>query len=785
MKFPHPGRMLFALLMLCFALPAMAQDDDLLPVTQAFHLTTDASTPGVVKLHWQIAPNYYLYRGRIKIKAQDDSKVKLGEVSLPDGKKKHDEYLGDVEIYHGAVDATLPYTLTDAGAKTVDIAVQYQGCHEVDPKICYPPNTEKLSLVIGGASTIPAADADAGATAMAPGGAMTGAMTGAAKSSGGLGAALGDLSGAKPTAVDGPALPPEQAFRFEAIATAPDMLLLRWTMPKNYYLYRDKTELKLIGADGIALGEPDWPSGVAHHDEHFGDTIVYFDQVELPVPLKGTTKAREITVQASFQGCQEGGICYPVMTRTALLDLSGGKAVVGETALVKAAPAAAAAAVANTADEQSEEQRLAGALGGKGRWLALLGFFGAGLLLAFTPCVLPMVPILSGLIAGAGEHVSTRRAFVLSVVYVLASSVVFIIAGVIAGLAGANLQAAFQQPWILWCFAALFVVLSFSMFGFYELQLPSALQNRLVGISNQQKSGSLVGVAIMGVLSALIVGPCVAPPLAAAVLYIGQQHDPVFGGLALFLLSMGMGVPLVIFGTAAGKLLPRAGGWMDAVKAVFGVLFLALAIWMLSRILDTLWVMLMVGVLLMTSAVYMGALERMPDGASGWRKLWKALGVIVLLFGALQLIGVGAGSRDLLRPLSGLGGGTAAVAQAGPSFRTIKSVADLDKAVAEASAAGKPVLFDFYADWCVSCKEMEKLTFPTPAVQQALDGYVLLKADVTANDDTDQALLKHFSLYGPPATIFFGKDGTERRGLRLIGFENAEGFAARAQKARN
>jgi thioredoxin:protein disulfide reductase len=757
--FPRLARMLLALSLIGLAAPVLAQDDDLLPVTEAFHLTTDASQPGVVKLHWQIAPDYYLYRGRIKIKALDEGKLKLGEVALPDGKKKHDEYLGDVEIYHGSVDASLPYTLTDAGAKTVDIAVQYQGCHEVDPKICYPPNTEKLSLVIGGPSTIPAA----------------------APAAGGLGAALGQISGAKPTAVDGKALPPEQAYRFEAIATAPDKLLLRWTMPKNYYLYRDKTELKITSPSGASLGEADWPSGEAHHDQYFGDSIVYFDTVELPVPLTGTGDTKQVTLQASFQGCQENGICYPVMTREVTLDLAGGKVVAGTAVNT----AAAATPSATSADDLSEEQRLAGSLGGSSRWLALLGFFGAGLLLAFTPCVLPMVPILSGLIAGAGDNVSTRRAFVLSVVYVLASSVVFTIAGVIAGLAGANLQAAFQQPWILWSFAALFVVLSFSMFGFYELQLPSALQNRLVGISNQQKSGSLVGVAVMGVLSALIVGPCVAPPLAAAVLYIGQQHDPVFGGLALFLLSLGMGVPLVIFGTAAGKLLPRAGGWMDAVKAVFGVLFLGLAIWMLSRILDTLWVMLMAGVLLTASAVYMGALERIAEGASGWRKLWKALGLIVLLFGIMQLIGVAAGSRSLLQPLSGFGGGSAASAQAELPFRTIKSVEDLDKAVAEASAAGKPVLFDFYADWCVSCKEMEHLTFPKPEVQQALAGYVLLKADVTANDDTDQALLKHFSLFGPPATIFFGKDGKERRGLRLIGFEDAAGFATRAGKAAN
>jgi len=370
-------------------------------------------------------------------------------------------------------------------------------------------------------------------------------------------------------------------------------------------------------------------------------------------------------------------------------------------------------------------------------------------------------------------------------VYVLATCVVFTIAGVIAGLAGANLQAAFQKPWILWSFALLFVLLSLSMFGFYELQLPSALQNKIADISNKQKGGSLIGVAIMGLLSALIVGPCVAPPLAAAVLYISQTRDPVFGGLALFVLSLGMGAPLVVFGTAAGKLLPRAGAWMDAVKAVFGVLFLGLAIWMLARILDGFWIMLMTGALLIASAVYLGALERLPEGSSGWRKLWKALGIVMLVAGAAELLGAAAGGRDVTQPLAGIVASSGETTRGNElAFRTIKSVADLDREVAAAAQAGKPVMLDFYADWCVSCKEMEKFTFSQPSVQNALSGFVLLKADVTANDDTDQALLKRFSLFGPPATIFF-TSGDEQRALRLIGFEKADEFVARVGKLRS
>ena len=395
-----------------------------------------------------------------------------------------------------------------------------------------------------------------------------------------------------------------------------------------------------------------------------------------------------------------------------------------------------------------------------------------------------MIPILSGIIAGAGENLSTKRALVLSIVYVLASAAIFTLAGVVAGLAGKNLQAAFQTPWVLWCFAGLFVLLSLSMFGFYELQLPSSWQNKLANVSNRQSGGSLIGVAIMGALSALIVGPCVTPPLAAAVIYIAETHDPFIGGAALFTLALGMGAPLVVFGASAGRFLPRAGAWMDAVKAVFGVSFLGLAIWMLSRILDAAWIMLMAGALAIASAVYLGALDRLADGASGWRKLWKALGVVLLIGGGAELLGAASGGGDVLQPLRGVGMASGAAQAKGLAFRRIKSAADVERELAEAKAAGKPAILDFYADWCVACKEMEKYTFSRTDVQQALAGFVLLQADVTANDDTDQALMQRYAIIAPPDTLFFGVDGAERKDLRLTGEEDADKFLRRVAAAR-
>ncbi|KRT57270.1 protein-disulfide reductase DsbD, partial [endosymbiont of Ridgeia piscesae] len=374
----------------------------------------------------------------------------------------------------------------------------------------------------------------------------------------------------------------------------------------------------------------------------------------------------------------------------------------------------------------------------------------------------------------------------LSLVYVLAMALTYTLAGVLAGLFGENLQVAFQNPWVLATFALVFVLLALSMFGFYELQLPSSLQSRLSEISNKQRGGSLAGVAIMGFLSALIVGPCVAPPLAGALIYIGQTGDALLGGLALFALSMGMGAPLIAIGTSAGKLLPRAGRWMDTVKAVFGVAMLGVAIFMLERIIPADIAMFLWGMLLVVSAIYMGALRHLEIEAGGWQKLWKGLGMVLLIYGALLLIGAAAGGKDTLQPLRGLvaSGGAAAGHTEELRFKRIKSLADLQREVAQASAAGRPVMLDFYADWCISCKEMEKYTFADPKVIAALDGVLLLQADVTANDATDQALLQgHFGLPGPPAIIFYGSDGKERKRFRVVGFKGADEFATHVAEA--
>jgi thiol:disulfide interchange protein DsbD len=388
-----------------------------------------------------------------------------------------------------------------------------------------------------------------------------------------------------------------------------------------------------------------------------------------------------------------------------------------------------------------------------------------------------MVPILSGIIAGQGERMTTSRAFWLSLVYVLAMAVTYTVAGVLAGLFGQNLQAVFQNPWILGFFIAIFIALALSMFGFFELQLPSGLQSRLTQASNQQKGGSLTGVAVMGFLSALIVGPCVAPPLAAALIVIGASGSALLGGAALFALSMGMGLPLILFGVSAGKLVPKAGPWMDSIKAVFGIGLLALAIWMLERIVQGPVILLLWGALATASGVYLGALERIPEGASGWRRLWKSLGLVLLLLGAIEIIGAASGGENWMKPLKNLRSGGQASAVEQVTFQRIKSLADLEAGVARANQAGKPAMLDFYADWCVECVRMERNTFGEPEIQALFGQIQPLQADVTPNDEVDQALMKKYGVIGPPAILFFDRKGNELPGFRLVGFFEAEEFA--------
>ena len=384
---------------------------------------------------------------------------------------------------------------------------------------------------------------------------------------------------------------------------------------------------------------------------------------------------------------------------------------------------------------------------------------------------------------GQGDRLTTLRALWLSIIYVLAMAVTYTVAGVLAGLFGQNLQAVFQNPWIIVAFVLIFVLLALSMFGFYDLQVPGRLQTRLTEASNRQQGGGFWGVAVMGFLSALIVGPCVAPPLMAALIVIGSSGDAVLGGSALFALSIGMGVPLILFGVSAGKLVPRAGAWMDAVKAVFGVGLLALAIWMLERILPGAVIMLLWGALAIACGIYLGALERVEAGSSGWKKLWKSLGVLLLVLGILELVGAAAGGDYWLRPLEGIRGATRSAAEADHAdFARVKSLNDLGREVDLARGAGSGAMFDFYADWCVECKRMERNTFPDPAVRGLMERMRLLQADVTANDKTDQELMRAFDIIGPPAILFFDRNGDEMEAYRLVGYFDPAEFAAHLER---
>ena len=582
-------------------------------------------------------------------------------------------------------------------------------------------------------------------------------------------------------------LDPDQAFVLST-QIEDGQLKVYWNIADGHYLYREKTQITLENGNSVQTGELWLPDGKLVNDEFFGEIQTYYNQAEASLPIQNLdNEVKKANFNIRYQGCSEiSGICYPPITKRISVELPAGGSVAAPT--VSPTPTPPTVASNNPAEEMrvSEQDRIADSLKSGNTMVTILSFFGFGLLLAFTPCVFPMIPILSGIIAGHGENITTRRAFSMSVVYVLAMAVTYTIAGVMAGLFGENLQAAFQNPWILGGFVVVFVLLALSMFGFYDLQMPTSIQSRLSELSNRQKGGTLAGVAVMGFLSALIVGPCVAAPLAGALIYIGQTGDALLGGMALFALSLGMGAPLIAIGTSAGKLLPRAGAWMNAIKAVFGVLLLAVAIWMLERIVPAALTMALWAALLIVSAVYMGALDSLSPGGSGWRRLWKGLGLIMLSYGVLLLIGVSAGGRDVLQPLKGVSLAGASVSAENPrelQFTKIKGLEELNLALAQAKKQGKPVMLDFYADWCVSCKEMEKYTFSDAEVQKALSNALLLKADVTPNDELDKQLYKHFGIFGPPAIIFYDVQGVEQRGYRVVGFVPPEKFSEHVNKA--
>ncbi|SOY52472.1 thiol:disulfide interchange protein, cytochrome c-type biogenesis, N-terminal interacts with and activates DsbC [Cupriavidus taiwanensis] len=596
------------------------------------------------------------------------------------------------------------------------------------------------------------------------------------------------LGGSLHAATEDDFLPPEQAFRFAASQPDDKTVEVRFDVAPGYYMYRERFAFAAQPA-AVKLGAPAYPQGKVKFDETFGKEMeTYRDTVVIRVPVEAAPADGKWTLTVTSQGCADKGLCYPPMESvhkvggSALADLFGKRGRSDAPAAEPApAPARQAAPGALRADDSD---RIAGALASRN--LGLIGalFFGLGLLLTFTPCVLPMVPILSSIVVG--EHVTRGRALLVSLAYVLGMAVVYTAVGVAAGLLGEGLSAALQTPWVLGAFAALMVALALSMFGLYELQLPQRWQTRLTESSNRRQGGQVAGAAAMGAISALIVGPCVTAPLAGALAYIAQSRDAVIGGAALFAMALGMGVPLVLVGVGAGNLLPRAGRWMEVTKRFFGFLLLGVALWMLGPVLPAWTTMLLLAGLLLVAAVFLGAFDGLGPDPRNLARVGKGVGVLFAIAAAIVLIGVASGGRDALQPLSHLSvarsGGESAGGSQAVRFERVRSVAELDARVAQAAAAGKPVLLDFYADWCVSCKEMERMTFVDPRVRARLSEIVLLQADVTANNADDKALLKRFGLFGPPGIILFGPDGRERP-VRVIGYQSANRFLESLERA--
>lgn len=737
--------------------------DDLLPPEQAFKFSARTVGMETLEIRYRIAPGYYMYRDKFRFSAEPAS-VALGKPEFPAGKIKTDEFFGKVETYRDELIIRMPVNGAD-GAFTLQ--AQSQGC--ADAGICYTPMKQTAELV-------------AAATA-APKGEHDGS---------GVLSKLRSLTAGKDD--EEAFLPADQAFKVDVRVRDAQTLVAELAPADTYYLYRDKIRFSAPKQSDVTVAKVELPRGELKSDPNFGDTEVFHKPVQAIITLDRSLAkdARNLKLEAGFQGCSEKGLCYPpakkhfdLVLAAAQSSAPGAPPTAKLAARESEAPVQVSAAAMGGAlpVADSEGARAAGVLKSGNFWLVVATFFGAGILLSFTPCVLPMVPILSGIIVGQGKQVTRGQSFTLSLAYVFGMAVTYTLAGIGAGLSGTLLSNALQNPWVLGAFSLLFVVLSLSMFGFYELQLPAALQSKLSDTSNKIKGGTLGGVFVMGVLSALIVGPCVAAPLASALLYINQTRNAALGGSALFAMALGMGVPLLAVGLSAGSLLPRAGAWMQSVKNLFGVMLLGLAIWIVSPVIPAAVHMLLWAVLLITSAIFLHALDPLPANASGYRKLWKGAGVIGLLLGVALLVGTLSGGRDILQPLAGLRSGAATTAEAAggggidaahPKFERVRSIAELEQRIAQ--AGGRPVMLDFYADWCVSCKEMERFTFTDGQVKQRMGEMLLLQADVTANSDEDAALLKRFNLFGPPGILFFDPSGKEVGHARVIGFLPAEKF---------
>ena len=582
-------------------------------------------------------------------------------------------------------------------------------------------------------------------------------------------------------------LMPDEAFMPSAKVINGSQVEATLKLGDKIYIYQEQFGFSIKGDSALQITDTDIHNVAVDHDEE----MVYLKDVQTVISFSKSAAAADretITLVMKYQGCSEAGLCYEPSTKeftleieTASLEESDSK--VGTLTELDKEINLVAGGAADTSDEFgiTETDEIVEALKGGSVWSILAIFFGIGVVLSLTPCIFPMIPILSSIIVSQGEDISAKRGFMLSLVYVISMAFAYSIAGVLAGVFGENLQVLLQNQWAIGGFALVFIALALSMFGFYEIGLPASLQSKLSSASDSASAkGGFVGVAVMGFLSALIVGPCVAPGLAGALIYIGQTGNALLGGAALFIMSIGMGLPLLLIGAGAGKFMPRPGGWMDTLTHVFGAVMLAIAIWMLSRILPDTVTMVLWAIFFMFSAVYMGALEPLEAGKRGWHALVKAIGVLFIVYGALLFTGALSGSTSMFTPLDQFTNksttvvqGTTTTANSSTSWNVIHSNSELD-AILEANR-DKTVLLDFSAEWCSSCKEMEHITFANAGVKAKMTEFVLVQADVTANSEDEKALTKRFGLFGPPGILFF-KNGEEVKNARIIGYQPPEKF---------
>ena len=730
-------KVLFALaLAAALALPVHAEDE-LLPATEAYKYVV-SDTGDAFEIDWAIYKHAYLYKNKLSFESGTTGVV-LGEPQLPDGIPHEDEFFGKQDIYRDFFFVTIPYTVEGARPATADLIIKSQGCDD-NIGICYPPQTWTESVELRKVST----------------------------SSGKAELKFGNLG------ANSEFPPVDEVFFPEIFAVDGNAVEIGIRIVPGFYVYKDKLSVRSLSEDA-QTGRWDLPKGKMKTDEWLGEQEVYFDEVFGKVAIaRATPEAMDLEIELNYQGCKVDGICYLPVSKVLTVSLPEATATTDLSSL------------SDSGRPVSEQARLAQIITESSIWVAAGLFFLAGLGLAFTPCVLPMVPILSGIIAGEGDNVSPMRGFTLALSYVMGMAIIYTLAGVAAAALGLQLQATFNQPWILILFAGLFVVLALGMFGAYDLQMPSSIQSRLSSVSGNQKNGTMIGAFVMGALSSLIVTACVAPALIAALTVIAQTGDMLRGGSALFAMSLGMGAPLLAVGAAQGKLLPKAGGWMVAVKNAFGFMMLGLAIWMLSRILPGAVTMLFWAILIFMAGVFMGGLTTLTADSPVSQKLGKGFGFLAIIYGIILLLGSLTGGSNPLQPLASVnlgGGATLVEAEHDLPFQRIKSVGDLDREIDSATAAGKSVMLDFYADWCVSCKEMEAYTFTDTGVQSALSNTVWLQADVTANDEIDQALLERFGVFGPPTIIFFGQDGEQRHGYEVVGYMKAAAFSDHVKTA--